>query len=92
MSPSTHLQLENSPRNPPTTGPIVGPALGQTNPTIKHLSTRNSPKNGAEAKILMAKPLCCAENISAMTPPAFVKGLEPKAPAKNLKMITLWMF
>lgn len=50
------------------------------------------PRNGAAAKILVAKPLWDAGNISAMTPPAFVNGEEPNAPARNLKMIRVSMF
>jgi hypothetical protein len=30
--------------------------------------------------------------MSAMTPPAFVKGDDPNAPAKNRKMRSVWMF
>jgi hypothetical protein len=30
--------------------------------------------------------------MSAMTPPAFVNGLDPKAPAKNLNIKRVWMF
>jgi hypothetical protein len=30
--------------------------------------------------------------MSAMTPPAFVKGEDPNAPAKNRRMRSDWMF
>jgi len=50
------------------------------------------PRNGAAAKTLIANPRCEAVNISAITPPAFVKGEEPKAPAKNRRMRSVWMF
>ena len=50
------------------------------------------PKNGAAAKILIAKPRSEAGNISAMTPPAFVKGDDPKAPAKNRSIRRVWIF
>jgi hypothetical protein len=51
----------------------------------KHLP-RVGPMKGAIAKILIATPLSSPENISATTPPAFVKGDDPKEPAKNLNM------
>jgi hypothetical protein len=50
------------------------------------------PRNGAAAKMLVAKPRCEALNISEITPPAFVNGEEPNAPAKNLRMIKVCMF
>lgn len=48
--------------------------------------------NGAAEKRAIAIPRCAAGNKSAITPPAFVKGEEPKAPAKNRSMINVWMF
>ena len=47
--------------------------------------------NGAAAKTDMASPRWDAGNMSAMTPPAFVRGEEPKAPAKNRRMIRVWI-
>jgi hypothetical protein len=47
---------------------------------------------GAAEKIDMAKPRSFAVNRSAMTPPAFVKGLDPKAAAKNRRMSNPQMF
>lgn len=49
------------------------------------------PRKGAAAKILIANPRSEAGNISAITPPAFVNGDDPKAPAKNRKMISVSM-
>ena len=43
------------------------------------------PIKGAAEKTDIANPRCDAENISAMTPPAFVSGEDPNAPAKNRK-------
>lgn len=53
--------------------------MGDTNPIV-------GPKKGAAANMLIASPRSLAGNISAITPPAFVKGLDPKAPAKNLNI------
>ncbi len=49
------------------------------------------PRNGAAAKTAVARPRSWAENISAMTPPELVRGLEPKAPAKKRSTIKVWM-
>ena len=64
---------QRQPSVSPRKPPTIGPSVG--------------PMNGAAANTDMARPRCEAENISAMTPPAFVRGDEPKAPAKNLRMI-----
>ena len=50
------------------------------------------PRNGAAAKRLIARPLCDAGNISAITPPALVRGEDPKEPARNLRTTRVWMF
>jgi hypothetical protein len=50
------------------------------------------PSIGAAAKMLVAKPLWDAGNMSAITPPALVNGEEPNEPAKNLRMIRVSMF
>ncbi|KAL8744412.1 MAG: hypothetical protein Q9190_003344 [Brigantiaea leucoxantha] len=39
----------------------------------------------------MATPRSEGAQISPNTPPLFVKGAEPKKPAKNLVMMTVWM-
>lgn len=39
------------------------------------------------AKMLVAIPRSDAGNMSAITPPALVRGDEPRAPAKNRKTI-----
>ena len=41
--------------------------------------------------MVMARPRSWAEKMSEMTPPALVKGEEPKEPAKNLKTRRLAM-
>lgn len=53
---------------------------------------RAGPKKGADAKMLIATPLSRAWNISAITPPAFVKGEDPKEPAKKRRMMTVHIF
>lgn len=50
------------------------------------------PMKGAAAKIAMATPRCLLANISAITPPAFVSGLLPKAPAMNRSTTSVPMF
>jgi len=50
------------------------------------------PRNGAAAKKVMAKPRSEAGNMSAITPPAFVNGEDPKEPARNRKMSRVSMF
>jgi hypothetical protein len=67
--------------------------------TLKKSFGKNSPigpitgpRKGAAAKKLIASPRSEAGNMSAMTPPAFVSGEEPKAPAKNLKISKVSMF
>jgi hypothetical protein len=50
------------------------------------IGPRTGPMNGAAEKMDMANPRSFAENKSAMTPPAFVSGLDPKAAAKNRRM------
>lgn len=62
----------------PKKPPTIGPSVG--------------PMNGAAAKTDMARPRCFAANMSAMTPPAFVRGDEPNAPAKNRSMSSVWTF
>ncbi len=57
----------------PRKPPTIGPSVG--------------PMNGAAAKADMARPRCEAGNMSAMIPPAFVRGEEPKAPAKKQRII-----
>lgn len=47
---------------------------------------------GAAAKTDMARPRWEAGNMSAITPPALVRGEEPKAPAKKRKTIRVCMF
>jgi hypothetical protein len=74
MKPISHLHPALSARNPPITGPILG------------------PRKGAAAKILIARPLSRAWKQSAITPPAFVSGEEPKAPAMNRRIIMVAMF
>jgi hypothetical protein len=54
-------------------------------------SPRVGPKKGAAAKTLIANPRWEAGNISAMTPPAFVKGEDPNAPAKNRRIRSDWI-
>jgi hypothetical protein len=41
---------------------------------------------GAAEKMDMAKPRSFALKRSAITPPAFVRGLDPKAAAKNRRI------
>jgi hypothetical protein len=53
---------------------------------------RVGPKKGAAANTLIASPRWEAGNMSAITPPAFVKGEDPNAPAKKRKMRSVWMF
>ena len=69
---------QRQPSVSPTNPPTMGPKVG--------------PMNGAAAKTDMASPRWDAGNISAMTPPAFVRGEEPKAPAKNRRIIRVCMF
>ena len=66
------------PADSPKKPPIIGPSTG--------------PKKGATAKKLIARPRSEAANISAMTPPALVSGEEPKAPAKNRRIIKVYEF
>ncbi len=66
--------------------PFVSPRKPPT------MGPRVGPMKGAAAKTDMARPRCDAGNISAITPPAFVKGDEPNAPAKNRRIIRVWMF
>lgn len=47
---------------------------------------------GAAAKSVMARPLSLAAKVSAMTPPEFVRGEDPKAPAKKRKMMSVQIF
>ncbi|KAG7419218.1 hypothetical protein Forpe1208_v003536 [Fusarium oxysporum f. sp. rapae] len=78
--PAIQMTPEKIARNPmtqrqlafmPMKPPQIGPKTG--------------PRNGAAAKMAIAKPRWDAGNMSAMAPPAFVKGDEPKAPARNRK-------
>ena len=62
----------------PRKPPTIGPIVG--------------PRDGQRAKIAMARPRSDAGNTSAITPPAFVKGDEPKAPAKKRMRRSVWMF
>jgi len=62
----------------PRKPPTIGPSVG--------------PINGAVAKTDMARPHCDAGNMSAMTRLASVRGEEPKAPAKNRRMMRDWVF
>lgn len=54
----------------PKKPPVIGPRAG--------------PKNGAAAKRAIPSPRWFASRTSEMTPPALLKGLLPKKPAKNL--------
>jgi hypothetical protein len=56
----------------PKNPPMIGPSTG--------------PMKGAAEKTDMARPRSLALKRSAMTPPAFVSGLDPKAAAKNRRM------
>ena len=60
--------------------------------SMQYEEEEDIPKNGAAAKRLIAIPLCLAWNMSAMTPPALVKGEAPKAPAKKRRMIRVQLF
>ena len=62
----------------PTKPPTIGPRMG--------------PMNGAAAKMDIARPRCREGNMSAMTPPALVKGEDPKAPARNRVTMSVVMF
>lgn len=62
----------------PRKPPTMGPIVG--------------PRDGQRAKMAMASPLSEAGNTSAITPPAFVNGDDPKAPAKNRIRRRVWMF
>lgn len=50
------------------------------------------PRKGAVEKMLIARPRSRAGKQSAITPPAFVRGLDPKLPAKKRRMMTVHMF
>jgi hypothetical protein len=76
IRPITHLQPPIG--DSPRNPPMKGPSVG--------------PKLGARAKSDMARPRSEASNISAITPPALVKGLEPNAPAKKRSTNKLWTF
>ena len=52
----------------------------------------DGPRKGAIANIAIAIPRSLALNISAMTPPALVRGDDPKVPAKARMMIKAAMF
>lgn len=45
------------------------------------------PNHGPELYKLVAIPLSLAGQMSAITPPAFAKGEEPKVPARNRNTI-----
>lgn len=62
---------QRQPSFSPKKPPTIGPIAG--------------PRQGAREKMVMARPRSWAEKMSDMTPPAFVKGEDPKEPAKNLK-------
>ena len=47
------------------------------------VSPRIGPPKGHRAKIEIARALSAGLNMSLMIPPEFVKGEEPKNPAKN---------
>jgi hypothetical protein len=47
---------------------------------------------GAAEKMDMARPRSFAVKTSAITPPAFVSGLDPKAAAKNRRIRSPYMF
>ena len=48
-----------------------------------YIGPKHGPINGAMENRVMARPRCLGGNISAITPPALVRGEDPKAPAKN---------
>jgi hypothetical protein len=50
------------------------------------------PKNGADAKIVVAKPCWEAGNMSVITLPALVKGDKPNKPARDLGIINVLIF
>jgi hypothetical protein len=60
------------------------PSVIPRNPPM--IGPRTGPMKGAAEKMDIAKPRSFALKTSAMTPPAFVSGLDPKAAAKNRKM------
>ncbi|KAI4085888.1 MAG: hypothetical protein LQ344_008048, partial [Seirophora lacunosa] len=66
------------------------PTVSPTNPPT--MGPKTGPQNGAAAKIDIARPRCDAGNMSAITPPEFVRGEDPKAPAKKRKMTSVWTF
>ena len=47
---------------------------------------------GAAAKMAVTGPHSSAVNMSAMTPPIFVRGEDPKEPAKKRRMSSVQMF
>src|ERR1700722_12349113 len=69
---------QRQPTVSPTNPPTMGPMVG--------------PRKGALEKTLMPSPRSLAGNMSAMTPPAFVKGDEPNAPARNRRMMSVEIF
>ncbi len=79
--PDNNSQKTCTHRHPqfsPRKPPIIGPITG--------------PNNGAEENATSANPRWRIGQISATTPPAFVKGEAPKVPAKNLMMSSPSMF
>lgn len=56
------------------------------------IGPKTGPMNGAILKTLIARPRSFAANRSATTPPALVRGLDPKAPPKNRRMRSVQMF
>ena len=87
MTPSIHITPEKiaimpiTHRHPSDSArkpPAIGPIVG--------------PRKGARAKSPMARPRSDALNISAICPPALVRGDDPNAPAKNLKTRSVCMF
>jgi hypothetical protein len=62
----------------PKKPPIIGPRTG--------------PRKGAEAKRLIAMPRCLAGNMSAITPPALVRGDDPNDPARKRRIMRVHAF
>ncbi|CAF1061529.1 unnamed protein product [Didymodactylos carnosus] len=70
------MAITPSTHRQPTADPVYPPTIGP----------RAGPRKAALANTDIPRPLCDAGNISATVPPAFVRGEEPNAPAKNRRM------
>lgn len=93
MTPSIQRQPIVSPTKPPT----VTRQSHNSKKAVEEfchvpIGPMTGPRKGAAAKTLIARPRWEAGNMSDITPPAFVNGEDPNAPAKNLRTIRVWMF